>query len=31
MIEGIRHDARFIALARAALCEQILVSRPHPE
>jgi transposase len=30
-IERIREDARKIGPATAALCEQILVSRPHPE
>ncbi len=30
-IERIREDARKIGPATAALCEQILESRPHPE
>ena len=31
MIERIREDARRIGPATAALCEQILEARPHPE
>jgi transposase len=30
-IERIREDARKIGPATAALCEQILEARPHPE